>query len=145
MVIYKILKMETFGVRVALIKNNSEILLIKHQYDDFWVLPGGGIKKKEVPEKAARREVQEEVGFIIENLELLGKYKNISGGKNDNVFVFISRNFKKSLENKSFLDKLEVQKQKWFSYRKLPEISPATKKRLKEIFENKPKPSKLQW
>lgn len=56
-IIYKILKLETVGVRMLLIVN-KKVLLIKHQYDDFWVLPGGGVKKGERPLDAGVRELR---------------------------------------------------------------------------------------
>lgn len=137
-IIYRILNKETHGVRIALLQNN-QILLIKHPYDIFWVLPGGGIKKKEKPESAALREVYEETRYHIHSettLKKLGIYKNNSGGKRDIVHVFVCHEFTKSEKTKKLIDKIEIEKQKWFDMDNMPEISSATKNRIIEITNN---------
>ena len=87
---WKIFKIQTKGVRVLLIQDNS-IILVKHWYNPLIVMPGGGIKKYETPEQAAIREVKEELGFEIEQLEyLLGMYQNKREGKNDIIYCFVA-------------------------------------------------------
>ncbi len=143
--IYRVLKLETSGVRVILCKNNS-ILLIKHRYDDFWVLPGGGIKTNEKPKDAAIREILEETNIKILNLNSLvklGIYLNNQNRKKDLVHVFTSKNNENEKHQwdemrgkKCLLGRIEVKKQGWFSVSQLPKISLATKKRLSEFFRN---------
>ena len=54
-------------------------------------MPGGGINKGEKPEDAAVRETKEEVGIVAEKIDFkLGYYKNTTGGKNDNIYCFIT-------------------------------------------------------
>lgn len=135
-IIYKILKLKTRGVRVIFIKDNK-ILLIKHRYDDFWVFPGGGIKKSENPLEAAKRESQEEVGLSFTGpANKLGVYKNFSGGKKDYVHVYVVKKFSKHNGSKSFLGKLEVKYKQWFPLDKLPKTSAATKRRIAEVSDN---------
>ncbi len=50
------------GVRVMLIQD-GQVILVKHTYQDHWYLPGGAVKKGEMPSEAGRREVMEEVGL----------------------------------------------------------------------------------
>lgn len=53
-------------------------------------MPGGGIKKHETPEQAAIREVEEEIGVRIEQLDYrLGVYSNTKEGKNDTIYCFV--------------------------------------------------------
>ncbi|MFH1854994.1 MAG: NUDIX domain-containing protein, partial [bacterium] len=51
---WRIFKPVTFGVRVILVKDN-DLVLVKHRYDKFWYLPGGGVKKDETEKDAAKR------------------------------------------------------------------------------------------
>jgi len=43
-------------------------LLVRHQKDTPWVLPGGHLKQNENPSRALRREIKEELGIGIEIL-----------------------------------------------------------------------------
>lgn len=61
-------------VRVSAIifNNENKILLVNHQKEgnNYWVIPGGGVENGETLEKALKRELIEELGIEIENLEL---------------------------------------------------------------------------
>jgi len=132
--IYKILNKTTCGVRVILL-NKNRILLIKHPYDDYWVLPGGGIKKKETPTKAAIRECLEETGYkILEPLEKLGEYKNFQNQKRDFVSVYVNKIHFGRKYKTSLIDQLEIEKIKWFKLSKLPKTSAATERRIAEVY-----------
>jgi 8-oxo-dGTP diphosphatase len=51
----------------------GRILLLEHVFrpDSGWGIPGGFIKKREQPEEGLRRELREEVGIEIEDVQLL--------------------------------------------------------------------------
>ncbi|MGH2524933.1 MAG: NUDIX domain-containing protein, partial [Anaerolineales bacterium] len=49
----------TVGVKLLLVREGA-ILLVRHSYKPGWHLPGGGVKKGETLEQAARRETREE-------------------------------------------------------------------------------------
>jgi 8-oxo-dGTP diphosphatase len=90
---WKIFKPESYGVKVLIINpnNKNKVLLIRHSYGDtaLWNIPGGGYNpKKETSEVAARREIFEELGIKIINLELLGEYQTTSEVKKDMVTMF---------------------------------------------------------
>ena len=61
------------GVAVAVINENNEILLQKRM-DGKWGVPGGFMELGESTEEAGRREVLEETGLTIGNLNLLGVF-----------------------------------------------------------------------
>lgn len=82
----------TLGVRVLLVKD-EQVLLVKHSYQDGWFLPGGGVKRKETPEQAARRECFEESGAKVWEMELVGIFTHFVEHKNDHIVVFISNDF----------------------------------------------------
>lgn len=64
-------------VRVVIVNDQNEILLVRswlgHQR---WSLPGGGIRRSETPREAALREVQEETGLVLRDVEQLGTFTN---------------------------------------------------------------------
>jgi len=98
--LYKLYKLKFFftrpvivGVRVMLIRNEQEVLLVRHSYQDGWLLPGGGVKRRETIEQAARRECREEVGAEIGEMELAGVFTNFFEYKNDHIILFISHDF----------------------------------------------------
>lgn len=83
----------TVGVRVILLRG-ANVLLVRQTYMEGWFLPGGGMKKHETFDQAARREAREEVGADIRSLALVGAYSNFGEWKSDHNIVFSSRQFK---------------------------------------------------
>jgi 8-oxo-dGTP pyrophosphatase MutT (NUDIX family) len=76
----------TAGVRLILWEEHT-LLLVKHTYQRHGYLPGGGLRKGETIEEAARREAAEELGAKLGPLCLLGVYIDFYEHKNDHVFV----------------------------------------------------------
>jgi len=144
LVLYKIFRLKTFGVRIIL-KKDEKVLLIKHPYDDFWVFPGGGIKKGEHEISAAERELKEETGYILNNSKILGIYENFSGGKNDYVTAVFSDDFSESDNRKNIIDQIEIEKQAWFGVNNLPKTSSATKRRVDEVLSGDFSESVRKW
>ena len=80
------------GVRVAMIEDNK-VWLVRHTYLAGWYLPGGGIKKWESLEQAAKREAREETGADLKEITLLGVFTSYVQWKTDHTTVFLSKNF----------------------------------------------------
>lgn len=58
----------------ALILKDDKILMVRQcvkRGDIVWNYPGGGIEANETPEQACIREVKEETGLIVKELELI--------------------------------------------------------------------------
>jgi len=124
---WKLTKPITVGVR-ALIFDKERIFLVKHTYDDYWYLPGGGVKKGETFEQSIRRELKEEVGIKFNKLKLFGVYNNFFEGKNDNIVVFECSEFIIKNSRSS-----EIEMYNFFELNNLPEkTSPGTKRRIEE-------------
>ena len=80
------------GVRVLMTKEDS-VWLVRQTYMPGWFMPGGGVKRGETLEQAARREAWEETGAELGPLTLLGVYSNFSEWKTDHNIVFVCREF----------------------------------------------------
>ena len=90
-------------VRAVLLNEHNEIALIKVKGNDifgirdYYELPGGGKKRKETLLEALRREIIEEVGCSIKDIEEIGRvidFYNLINRKNDNHYYLakIDRN-----------------------------------------------------
>ncbi len=90
--IFRIVKPISIGVRIMLI-DGDKILLVKHSYQDEWYFPGGGAKRRETLDQAARREAMEEAGATLGDLELFGVYTNFIERRTDHITVFICKDF----------------------------------------------------
>lgn len=77
---------------LVLITNGDQVLLVKRRIDPakgLWVCPAGFMDSDENPRDAARREVREETGLDVDNLELLEVFGSFEdGGKADMVVAF---------------------------------------------------------
>ncbi len=100
----------------ALIFNDAgEVLLFKHRFraGSGWGIPGGFLEAGEQPEEAVRRELREEVGLEVRQVE-----------------IFASRTFKRPRQVEILFRcranaevkplTIEVERAEWFSTRSLP-------------------------
>ncbi len=81
-----------FGVRVLLVKDD-QVLLVRHTYKKGWHLPGGGLKRGETVEEAARREAREETGAELRSIRLVGIFSDLEDGFNGHNILFASNDF----------------------------------------------------
>ena len=119
----------TQGVRVMLVQE-GQVMLVKHTYQDHWYFPGGGVKRNESVESAARREAAEEVGATVDALSLVGVFANFYEHKSDHVICFISQDFSLAPRPHS----LEIEEARFFPLDALPaNASPGTVRRVDEF------------
>ena len=67
--------MSPTSVRIVLSDRDGRVLMLQRAADDdilpgAWELPGGGIDPGETPAQAAARELREEVGVTLEEVDL---------------------------------------------------------------------------
>jgi ADP-ribose pyrophosphatase YjhB (NUDIX family) len=129
---WKITKPITIGVRAIILNSKNEILLVRTHYSNQWFLPGGDVKKLEMPETAIKREVQEECNIELNTSKIVGVYSNFYESKSDHIVLFYSENV--STTPKSAF---EVAETNFFNLNSLPSsISPGTKRRVDELKNN---------
>jgi ADP-ribose pyrophosphatase YjhB (NUDIX family) len=109
----------TLGVRVMMIRE-KQALLVRHTYMEGWFLPGGGVKRGETLDHAARRETREETEATLNNLSLVGAFTNFKEWKNDHTILFLSTDFTVSGEHDQ-----EIAEVRFFPLEALPAGLPA--------------------
>ena len=68
----KTLPRKTVGTAVILFNNTGELLIVKPNYKDGWLVPGGSNDEGESPLQCAIRETKEEIGLDIPEMRLVG-------------------------------------------------------------------------
>jgi 8-oxo-dGTP pyrophosphatase MutT (NUDIX family) len=62
------------SVSIVVRDDKDRVLLVRHENDGRWVLPGGAVEPAEIPAEAAVREMWEETGLFVEPTRVLGVY-----------------------------------------------------------------------
>ena len=104
------------GVSVIAVDGRGRVLLVRHGYGSGrWSLPGGGLGRREAPEACAKREMREELGCALEDLELIAQFEEQLYGAFHRAFVFTAR-----LAGEPRPDGREVIEIGWFALDALP-------------------------
>ena len=100
----------------ALIFNREgKILLLKHRFraGSGWGIPGGFLEPGEQPEEAMRRELREEIGLEVEDVEIL---TSRSFRKPQQVEILFRCRADAAVKPRT----IEVERAEWFSVQALP-------------------------
>ena len=124
---------KTFGAKV-LIKCGEEILMIRHTYGkQNWTLPGGGMKRGEKPDEAAKREVKEEMEIDLAEVILLGQFFLNQEYKKDTVYGFVAEVPQKDFK----IDGVEILEARWFNLDNLPHTNSFIAKEVLRLWQEK--------
>src|SRR5437763_8618256 len=104
------------GVKCVL-TDGERVLLVRHTYGRReWDLPGGNVRRSEVAQEAASREMEEELGIRVEHWHALGDMLRISYGCRDTLHCFHAE-----LDDPPLvLNRAELRDARWFPERQLP-------------------------
>ncbi len=102
----------------CVITRGDEVLLVRHTYGPRgrWELPGGGVRRRERPSEAARREIEEELGVVISAWRPLGDLYARINRKRDTLCCFHAEVDELDLD----LDRGEIAEASWFPAARLP-------------------------
>jgi 8-oxo-dGTP pyrophosphatase MutT (NUDIX family) len=104
------------GVK-CVVKHDDDVLLVRHTYGRrSWDLPGGTVKRRELPIEAARREMREELGRRIDDWQHLGVLYMTTNHHRDNLHMFEARLADRELD----IDLIELAEAGWFPRDDLP-------------------------
>jgi 8-oxo-dGTP pyrophosphatase MutT (NUDIX family) len=114
------------GVRIAVVTPDRKILLNKeYRYviDAYsWELPGGGIDEGEALEDAAKRELFEETGIRVDNVEKLGEFYALHSFNNEKTTLFMAE-VEQSEVNKSGIESSEhFDDQRFFTFKEVEDM-----------------------
>ncbi len=137
---WRVTRPVTLGVRLLLVRD-GKVLLVRHTYQPYWFLVGGGVRRGETLEQAARREAAEEVGARLGELRLHGVYTNFFDYKSDHVVVFACADF-----TLSDVRSREIEQRAFFPCDQLPENTAAGhRRRIREYAEDRGTPLYGTW
>ena len=128
--VWRVLRPRTRGVKVMVFNQADEVLLVRHNYGNtaLFMLPGGGIRPLEAPERAAVREIREELACALAELVFVSVHASTHEGKRDTVHLYRAR-----VAGEVRIDGFEIAEARYFALDALPaSVSPATRRRLAE-------------
>ena len=130
---YKGLPKKRMGVGALFFNDKNEILIVKPSYKDHWSVPGGVVDENESPRQACIREVKEELGLEIDNVEFLCvDYVSVIPEKSENLqFIFFGGKLTPERINSIKLSPDEIAEYKFTSVDEaLPLLSEKLSKRI---------------
>lgn len=101
-----------------------ELLLIKRKNDPFkgkWALPGGFVDENEDLADAAKRELREETGLVVESLQQLGAFGKPGRDPRSHTVSVAYTGF--ANENAEAVGADDADEAKWFLITDLPELA----------------------
>ncbi|MDX5475878.1 MAG: NUDIX hydrolase, partial [Bacillaceae bacterium] len=112
------------GSVVIIINEKNEVLLQK-RHDSTWGLPGGLMDLGESFEEVAKREVLEETGLVVENLQLVNVFSGsdyyLKVANGDELYSVTAVYYTNDVSGEIKIDYTESEKMQYFPINDLPD------------------------
>lgn len=120
---YKNLPGKRCGAGALLFNDKGEVLIVKPNYKDYWLIPGGTVDKNESPRQCCLREVKEELGLELGKLDFVCVDYTTEKGEKTESFQFI---FNGGLLTNEQISKIVLDKKELDDYKfvKVEEVTP---------------------
>jgi len=113
---WRVRKPQRSSVHIVALDDAGRVLLTRHSYGPpLWALVGGGLRRGEDPELAARRELREELRCGIGELRLVTSVTEPDSGSQDRRYLFAG-----ALTGVPSPDMREIVEIGWFDPNALP-------------------------
>jgi len=86
---YQSLPKKRVGSGALFFNEAGELLIVKPNYKEYWLIPGGVINENEPPLKGCLREIKEEIGLEIDRLDFIGVDYTLPNENKTESFQFI--------------------------------------------------------
>lgn len=110
------------GVGVLAFLDGKIALVKQYRYayqEELYEMPAGKLEKDEDPSEGGKRELEEEVGYVADKFEYLGKMYPSCGYTNEIIYLYKAENLRKT---HTHLDEDEFVEVYWFSLEEIKKM-----------------------
>lgn len=105
------------GAGVIFLNTKGELLIVKPDYRDNWLIPGGSVEADESPLQGAIRETKEEIGIDLASPDLIGVFYKSSKDTRPESLQFM---FSGGILSDVDIESIKLQEDEILAYKFLP-------------------------